>query len=790
MYISLNWIKDFVNLDGISVDELITRFGLSTAEVEGVEYKGQNISNIVVAEILSVENHPESKKLHILKVNDGTGAPVQVVCGAPNVRVGLKTAFARIGANVCGVKIGQARLAGIESFGMCCGENELGIGSDTSGIMELDSNLVNGTDIKKIFPIDDTIIEVDNKSLTNRPDLWGQYGMAREIATIFKRDLKPIEVEDLNQYNNLQKLDVKVESPDCLRYSSITIGNIEKKVSPMEMKIRLNYCGMRDISLIVDITNYLMLELGQPMHAFDNEKVKGVRVITTEKDTNMLTLEGGNHVVPSGSPLICDNNYTPVAIAGIKGGLLSGISENTNSLLLESATFSAPAIRKTSRKIGLITDASQRYEKSLSPEMTVEAIARVIYLLKQIDDKIVVTSRLTDDYKYVYPTLTIDTDAGFINKRGGVFISTSEMVDILTRLGFKVTQNNDNLSVVVPHYRATKDVSIKEDLVEEVLRMYGYDNIKSCPMQMPLVPVDQLSIHKFEYAIKKLLCDKYNCNEVHSYVWNYEDFNKQVGIEETSFVRLVDASNSGQSGIRSKLLPTMLKIFNENKNHFSNIRIFEIGRVINGLKDNLAVERRKLSIVLASTSTDNKTLYFEMKSIVEDIAKIANVSINYKTLDKSIDKVFHPINSCELVSNQKLGEMGVLHPIVAKNLDKKFNLIGLELDVEDLLSGEKKSSTRTKISKYQSTVLDFNFVLDENLPYSTITDAFKEFRCAYILEQSLKDIYVDPVALPNKKSYTISVKVTPKDRTLETSDLEKFSKRFLDHMKSFGIVLR
>ena len=203
MYISLNWIKEFVNLDGIEVDELVKRFGLATAEVEGVEYKGQNISNIVVAEIKSVENHPDSKKLHILQVDDGLENLTQVVCGAPNVRVGMKTAFARVGAQVQDIKIGKAKLAGIESFGMCCGEDEIGIGSDTSGIVELDSSLKNGTDIKEIFPIDDVIIEVDNKSLTNRPDLWGHYGIAREFATIFKRELKPVAKINLNNYNNL-----------------------------------------------------------------------------------------------------------------------------------------------------------------------------------------------------------------------------------------------------------------------------------------------------------------------------------------------------------------------------------------------------------------------------------------------------------------------------------------------------------------------------------------------------------------------------------------------------------
>ncbi|MBO5910043.1 MAG: phenylalanine--tRNA ligase subunit beta, partial [Clostridia bacterium] len=689
MYISLNWIKEFVNLDGIEVDEIVKRFGLATAEVEGVEYKGQNISNIVVAEIKSVENHPDSKKLHILQVDDGLENLTQVVCGAPNVRVGMKTAFARVGAQVQDIKIGKAKLAGIESYGMCCGEDEIGIGSDDSGIVDLDSSYKNGTDIKEIFPIDDVIIEVDNKSLTNRPDLWGHYGIAREFATIFKRELKPIDKVDLTAYNNLPKLDVKVETPDCYRYSALTVDNVMIKKSPQVMKIRLNYCGMRDINLLADMTNYLMLELGQPMHAFDNNIVKGIRVITTKEKTPMLTLEGEEHIVDENSTLICDEQYTPVAIAGVKGGLKSGISDSTNSLLLESATFSPVAIRKTSRKIGLITDASLRYEKSLDPEMTTLAIERLVYLLKNIDNGIKVTSSLTDCYNYKYPTNTIKLSAEFINLRGGVNIAERDMIDILNRLGFKVEKLGEELNVIVPSWRATKDVSIKEDLVEEILRMYGYDNINPATMNMPLNPVEQLPIHNFEYKTKRLLAEKYGLNELHSYIWNYKDFNEDMGIKQESVVELLDSSNSGQSGLRSTLLPTTLKFFYENRNNYADISIFEIGRTAESLDENkLVVEKRKLSIVLASMTKSEKELYFTLKQIVEDLSELALTKVNYN-VDADVNDYLHPINSCAISS---VGEMGVIHPSVAKNLDKRFNIVGLELDLEELLNGEKTTT--------------------------------------------------------------------------------------------------
>lgn len=794
MKISLNWIKDFVNLDGIEVDELVKRFGLSTAEVEGVEYKGRDIENVVVAEILSVDNHPDSKKLHILTVNDGSGSPVQVVCGAPNVRVGLRTFFARVGGNVRGLKIKPAKLAGVDSFGMCCGGNELGIESDESGIVELDETFPIGKDIKELLPIEDVIIEIDNKSLTNRPDLWGHYGIAREFACIFKRDLKPLEREDLSKYNALPQLNIKVEPPNCFRYSGITVENVYTHKSPMLMKMRLCYTGMRDINLLADMTNYIMLEMGQPMHAFDNDIVKGITVIETDKAINMETLEHETHEIQPGSLVICDEAREPVAIAGIKGGLKSGINENTTTLLLESACFDCVAVRKTSRKIGLITDASQRYEKSLDPEMTVTAIERLLYLLRKVEPRINVTSSLTDVYNYHYPKLEIEIDTDFLYRRGGVKLSLLDVMDTLNRLGFETKikdYTNEVITVKVPSYRATKDVSIKEDLVEEIFRMYGYDNIKSSTMKMPLNSIEQIPTHTIEYAIKYALASKFGLNEVHSYIWNYTDYNKSVGIKEESLLHLLDASHSGHSGIRSALLPTLIKMADENKNKFANIGIFEIGRVVDELtEDNLADEKKKLAIVLASEKSSERELYFRLKEIMEYILhELVNINVEYAY--ENTNKLYHPVNSCVIKSNGVvLGEMGILHPTIARNVDKRKNFAVLELDVNKLIAQPKVINKIIPTSKYQSVSVDFNFVADENMPYATIEKELSNFRASYLLEHSLKDIYKNAETLPGKISYTINYIITPKDRTLESSDIEKFSSRLIQTMQRIGLELR
>jgi len=540
------------------------------------------------------------------------------------------------------------------------------------------------------------------------------------------------------------------------------------------------------------MTNYLMLEIGQPMHAFDNNIVKGIKVIETTKPINMLTLENEEHVIEENSVVICDEKYEPVAIAGVKGGLKSGISEDTTTLLLESACFNSMAIRKTSRKIGLITDASLRYEKSLDPEMCDKAIARFIYLLKKDYPNVEVSSSLTDVYNYHYPKHEIKITADFLSRRGGVNLDKNTIINTLENLEFKVEDKGEYLNVIVPSFRGTKDVSIKEDLVEEVFRMYGYDNIKSAPLSMPLQPVEQLDIHSLEYKIKHALASKFGLNEVHSYIWNYKEFNSQVGIEQESYLSLLDSSNSGQSGIRSMLTPTLIKFADENKNKYDSINIFEIGRVVSGLTDeNQAIERKRLSVVLAHENKSERELYFKLKDISNYIFnQILNVKVDFD-INAETNKLYHPVNSCIVKADEVvLGEMGVLYPTICKNIDKRKKFVALEFDLENMLKLAKQTFKLTPISKFQSVSLDYNFVADKNMSYGEIDKILEQFRANYIMERSLKDVYINDEVLKDKISYTINYVITPKDKTLETSDIERFSNRLIQHMGRFNISLR
>ena len=580
MFLSMNWIQDFVDLSGLDLVKLINQFSLSTAEVENeIFFKGADLSGVVVAEIKSVENHPDSKKLHLLKVDIGADELVDVVCGAPNVRVGLKTAFAKIGAKIGEIEIAPRKLAGYTSNGMCCSEKEIGISDDNSGIMEITDDLPNGTDIKEAYAVDDIIFEVDNKSLTNRPDLWGHYGIAREFAALSGRELKPLPTVDLEQYNSLPKVDMKIEDPLCQRYSCMQVENITKTVSPVNMRIRLFYCGMRAINFLADLTNYLMLEMGQPMHAFDSRKVEKIRIKRFDKPFKFQTLDGVDRNIDENTLMICNDN-TPVAIAGIMGGLDSEIVDDTTTLTLESATFDAASIRKSTVRLSHRTDASMRYEKCLDPEMTTVAIARFINLLQSIDPESKVVSSLTDEYAFHYDKVELKFDKAFVDKYTGIEIPNETIINTLNSLGFVATVDNDNFDVSVPSWRATKDVTIKADIIEEITRIYGYDNFDIHTTRSPLYPVRPTVEKTVEDKIKDLLVKRYSLHELHSYVWAYYDELKALGIDVEGEIKLSNATNPNIETIRKSIIPTQLCQVKQNTSFAPDFGIFEIGRVV------------------------------------------------------------------------------------------------------------------------------------------------------------------------------------------------------------------
>lgn len=786
MYISMNWIRDFVDLSGLDLDKLIHQFSLSTAEVENeIFYKGRDLSGVVVAEIKSIENHPDSKKLHLLQVDIGESEPVQVVCGAPNVRLGMKTAFARVGARLGEITIAPRPLAGIMSYGMCCSEKELGIGEDHSGILELDGTLPNGADLKDLFAIDDIIFEVDNKSLTNRPDLWGHYGIAREFATLAGRPLKALEVADLSVYDQLPGLDIQIQDDDCLRYSGLKLEQVSVKVSPMNMRIRLYYCGMRGINLLADLTNYLMLEMGQPMHAFDSRKVEKIRVRKFDTPFEFQTLDGVERHIDENTLMIC-NGDTPVAIAGIMGGLDSEIVDDTTALTLESACFDPVSIRKSAARMSHRTDASQRYEKTLDPEMTVTAIARFVKLLRDIDGGVRVISRLTDDYRRSYECKTLTIDKAYVDRYTGIgdAITNEHIEKTLTALGFGVQADNGTFTVKVPSWRATKDVTLKADLIEEITRIYGYDNFAPHTAAAPMYPVRMSMDKSVENSLKDLLVKRFSLHELHSYIWAYHDEYKKLGMEVEENVKILNATNPNLETLRRSIVPTQLCQVKYNTG-CADFGVFEIGRVVQGLKeDGLCNERKMLTITLFSKTRELKQLYFQLTDLLAvALDEIKHQSISFRSLN-ACHSYQHPKNLNAIVCGDTvLGEIGIVHPAVSKKIDKKASIVYAEVDMALFSALPDAGIHYEEASRYPGMEVDLTFLSDSYAPIRAAVEAAKS---ALIRKVSVIDQYRGE----GGNAITIRLAFSCKERTLTRDEVQCVTDGIVQTLAETGIRMK
>ena len=789
MFLSMNWIGDFVDLSGLDKKALIKNFTLSTAEVEDIIEKGADISGIVVAKILSVENHPESKKLHLLKVDKGDEI-VDIVCGAPNVREGMKVALATVGGRVGEITIAPRTLAGYTSYGMCCSEAELGISDDHSGLIEIFEDVPLGTDIKDVYDIDDIIFEVDNKSLTNRPDLWSHYGMAREFATIAKRPLKAPELLDTKQFEGLPAVMVDVKATDLVyRYSAIKVKNVTRKVSPVNMRIRLFYCGSRAINFLADLTNYVMMELGQPMHAFDNAKVDKIEVQTFKEGLKFTTLDGIERNIDENMLMITSGDE-PVAIAGVMGGDASKIEDDTTTLLLESATFDGVSVRKTTTRLGLRTDASQRYEKMLDPELCSTATARLLKLLTELDGGVSVISAFTDAYVRKYPTITLSFDKRYVDRYTGIYIPNDRIVTTLTGLGFTVVNEGDNFTVTVPSWRATKDVTIKADIIEEITRIYGYDNFDICTSVSALKPIRAEVTSSHEDRMKDMLVKTYRMHEVHSYIWSDSAKNAELGIKTIEGVKIINAQTPDHQYIRKTMIPTLLAFAKENKGYRDEYGIFEIGHTVDGLKENgYCNEQHKLGAVLYSKSATEEELFLRMRDVILELCSdILHKNPEFVSAECEYD-FEHPVNTFDvLVDGVKIGYLSVPHPVVLGNIDKKCAVSFFEINTEVFAATKLGANKYAEPSKFPAIDIDLTFTCDVSaVSFGAVVNAASEAAGDILSDVKMKYVYTDDAGVT---ALTLRFSFVSKERTLSKQELEPHTNAIISALAPLGMAMK
>lgn len=785
MNVSMNWISDYVDLSGLDREELIHRFTLSTAEVEEVYRLGTEINGVVVAEITRIDAHPNSQKLHLLELDLGDKTD-RCVCGAQNVRVGMRVPFAPFGASVKGMTIGEATIAGVVSRGMCCSAQELGIADSSSGLLELPKDAPLGKDVKELYPIEDIVFEVDNKSLTNRPDLWGHYGIAREFAAIAKRPLKPLKLCDLTQFDALDPVPLGDIDPElCYRYSAIRADHITEKVSPIDMQIRLYYCGMRAISLLADLTNYIMLELGQPTHAFDSRQVGTIGVQRFQEPFTFRTLDGADRKIDP-ETLMITSDRRPVAVAGVMGGENSEIVADTDSVTLECATFSAVSVRKTSSRIGLRTDASMRYEKTLDPELCRTAAERFMELLLSIDAGAKVVSRYTDRYNYRYPTIDLQFDKAFVDRYTGIDISDAQINETLTRLGFDVRQDGSNFDVTVPSWRATKDVTIPADVIEEITRIYGYDNFKIETTLSALRPVLPQRGKADETAIKDALVKMFGLHEVHTYLWCDAKKLADLNIPLPENVKLLNGMNPDATVLRTAMMHTLLPVLKENRYYAPAFGVFEIGRTVKGLRpDGTCNERKTLGVALLSHERERDAFLRARDMVAAGLYNLRRLPVSF-TRVQPINAWEHPANTAAIqLGGRTIGTLSTVHPEVAAQIDKKAALVTFEIDLDSLAEiGEEELKYREP-SRFPGIDIDLSFMLDKDVTFADVVRPFYADRDETLANISLVDLYE-----AEGKSMTIRLSFVSPVKTLSKAEVQTYIDRILAVLAEQNIRLR
>lgn len=793
MKLSLNWIKEYiegVDFSKISIKELNDRVTLSIAEVEEIVKFGSEVNNVVVGEITSITTHPNSEKLSIVKVNIGSET-IQSVCGAKNIHVGMIVPFAKLGGSIVNhPEIKATNLDGVDSFGVLCSASEIGISDDHSGVLELDKTFTIGKDIKSILPIDDIVIDIDNKSLTNRPDLWGHYGFAREIAAVFGGSLKSLPISIIPKGKG--KIDIKVvDTEKCNRYSALRMSNISSFATDWTMQVRLYYCGMRSISLLVDLTNYVMLDLGQPLHAFDGKCMDKVVIKSPEAPMSFVTLDGVTRNIDTNTLMIY-NGDIPVAIAGIMGGQDSEIKNNSYSILLESANFSPFFTRRSAISLGLRTEASNRYEKSLDTNLTTQAIERFVYLLQCHQPNVSIDSSIEDVVVRQNKEVAITIEKDYIDKYIGLSLPKSTIIGILQSLCFDVREANDVFEITVPTFRTSKDITSKVDIIEEITRVYGYDNITPKSLNIELKPLEYNSERLIEYEIKETLAAKFGLSEINSYVWYDNAFNKSIGITNIGTAKVKNPQTVDSDTLRDTIIPSLLQAFEKNSRNFDEIGLFEIGHVFTLPQDSgLIKENKELGIVLASKKDSVDALFARLKGIAEFLVK--SIKRTHFSFDKCpydyvwIDKT---VSNKITIDSKPIGYISSLNEKIRQCFDKKWHIVMLTFNFTQFATVPQLPISYTIPSRFPEITMDFNFLVDLSVPYIDVEKHIQAFDNPILLNYKFVEVYSGKQIEKGKKCLTFSFTIGSQNRTLTNDEKEEFSKSIIDYMGLKGFILR
>ena len=812
MKLSLNWIKDYVKIpEDMEISRIAYDLTMSTVEVESVTELAKAFDKMVVGVVEEILPHPNADKLTLCKTDIGGGDIREIVCGGINLREGMKVIVSVPGAMVrwhgAGelVEIKKAKVRGVESYGMICSSSEIGLFDlfpfeDEATIVDLsDFDAQAGTPVVEALGLNDVILEIDNKSLTNRPDLWGHYGIAREISALYD-----LPLSEFIPFQPPSTSDFMVEIDDterCRRYIGVKIEGLSVKSSTFEIQSRIWRVGLRPINAIVDITNYVMLSTGQPTHAFDSDIIKGHITVRCAHDAEKLLLLNGKELSLSVEDLVIADNESSVGLAGVMGGEKDSVLPETDKVILEIANFEPIGIRRTAARHETRTDAAIRFEKGIDPDRCEIALSLAMQMFAELYPSMSVTG-FCDNYPVQIKQKKVDVSLNWLENRLGKSIPDSEMSGKLDRLGFNVGFDGDNMHVTAPTWRSTGDISIPDDIMEEVARMHGYEHFEPMPINTTFEDAINQIGNDIDRKIREYLAFRCGMNEIFSYPWVSDEYANAIFGSSEGMLSLTAPPSPSEHYLRNSLLPNLCKAVSGNLRFFNEFAIFESANVFfdrdyssaYDSRESLPLQRRNIAGVFVDDPKNLNSLFRKAKGVITALPRYAHIEpIEFEKIEKPVwadDVVWLNVKH----GGERIGNLALLSKKASLNCDIKNSAVMIfELDLDLLKPYTSRTNEFTHLPEYPMTDYDVSLLFDLSIKWEEVHDVITGKKGTDELQRSVSfvDEYKGHQVPDGKKSITFRLVIGSLNKTLTSDEIEKYASIVIKRLKkALGAELR